>query len=63
MGGTTFMQSICWIESPTRCTLSVFFIPLYFDLHVSVDICTHPQEHKLLCRAIGMCNGCGMLTI
>jgi hypothetical protein len=32
------------------------FIPLYFALHVSGAICTHPQEHKLQRTAIGMCN-------
>jgi hypothetical protein len=42
--------------------LCVFFIPLYFiTLQVSGAICTHPQEHKLLSIAIGVCNGFGML--
>jgi hypothetical protein len=41
--------------------LYVFFIPLYFALHVSGAICTHPQEHKLQRTAKGMCNGYGML--
>jgi hypothetical protein len=52
---------LCSIDSPTRCTLYVFFIPLYFALHVSGAICTHPQEHKLQRTAMSMCNGCGML--
>jgi hypothetical protein len=42
--------------------LYVFLIPLNFSLHVSGDICTHPQKHKLQHTAIGMCNGYGMLT-
>jgi hypothetical protein len=41
--------------------LYVFFILLYFSLHVSGAICTHPQEHKLQRTAIGVCNGYGML--
>jgi hypothetical protein len=36
--------------------LCVIFIPLYFALHVSGAICTHPQEHKLQVTAIGVCN-------
>jgi hypothetical protein len=32
-----------------------------FALHVSGDICTHHQEHKLQSTAIDMCNGYGML--
>jgi hypothetical protein len=32
-----------------------------FALHVSRAICTHPQEHNLQSRAIGMCNVYGML--
>jgi hypothetical protein len=34
----------------------VFFISLYFSLHVSGAICTHPQEHKLQITALGVCN-------
>jgi hypothetical protein len=41
--------------------LYVFFIYLYFYLHVSGAICTHPQEHKLQSTAISVCNGYGML--
>jgi phosphoribosylformylglycinamidine (FGAM) synthase-like amidotransferase family enzyme len=41
--------------------LDVFFIPLYFALHVSGAICTHPQEHKQQRTAIGVCNGFGVL--
>jgi hypothetical protein len=52
---------LCSTDSPTRCTLYVFFIPLYFTPHVSGAICTHPQEHKQQHTAIGVCNGYGML--
>jgi hypothetical protein len=41
--------------------LYVFFIPLYFAVHISGAIYTHPQEHKLQSTAIGVCNGYGML--
>jgi hypothetical protein len=34
---------------------------LFFALHVSGALCTHPQEHKLQLTAIGVCNGFGML--
>jgi hypothetical protein len=27
-----------------------------FAVHVSGVICTHPQEHKLQCTALGVCN-------
>jgi hypothetical protein len=40
--------------------LYVFFISLYFALHVSGAIFTHPQEHKVQRTAIGMCNDYGM---
>jgi hypothetical protein len=36
--------------------LYIFFIPLYFALHVSGAICIHPQEHKLKSTVIGLCN-------
>ena len=36
-----------------------FFIPLYFDLHVSGAICIHPQKHKLQ----RMCNGMLILNL
>jgi hypothetical protein len=42
----------------------VFFIPLYFlffALHVSGAIFTHPQERKLQRTAISVCNGYGTL--
>jgi hypothetical protein len=32
----------------------IFFIPLYFALHVSGANCTHPQEHKLQPTTIGV---------
>jgi hypothetical protein len=49
------------IESPTRCTLYVFFIPLYFSVHVSGAFCTHHQEHILQRTTIGMCDVYSML--
>jgi hypothetical protein len=42
--------------------LYVFFIPLYFALHVSGAIFTHPQEQKLQSTALGVCNGYGVLV-
>jgi hypothetical protein len=33
-----------------------------FALYVSGAICTHPREHKLQSRALGVCNVCGMLV-
>jgi hypothetical protein len=45
-----------------RHTTYVFFIPLYFlALRVSGAICSHPQEHKLQRRAIGVYNDYGTL--
>jgi hypothetical protein len=44
-----------------RMDLYIFFIPLYFAVHVSGAICTHPQEHKLQGTALRVCNGYGML--
>jgi hypothetical protein len=34
-----------------------------FTLLVSGAICTHPKEHKLQSRALGVCNGRGIQTV
>jgi hypothetical protein len=40
--------------------ICVVYYPIFFALHVSGAICTHPQEHKLQSTALGVCNGHGM---
>jgi hypothetical protein len=35
----------------------ILYSSLFFALHVSGAICTHPQEHKLQRSAIGVCSG------
>jgi hypothetical protein len=42
--------------------LYVFFISLYFALHVSGAVCTHHQEHQLQSTVIGMRNVYGSLV-
>jgi hypothetical protein len=39
----------------------IIYSSIFFALRVSGAICSHPQEHKLHCTTIGMCNGYGML--
>jgi hypothetical protein len=34
----------------------ILYSSLFLALHVSGAACTHPQEHKLQCTAIGVCN-------
>jgi hypothetical protein len=41
----------------------IIYSSLFFDLHISGAICTHPQENKLQRTAIGVCNGFGMLIL
>jgi hypothetical protein len=41
--------------------ICILYSSLFLALHVSVAICTDPQEHKLQCTATGLCNGFGML--
>jgi hypothetical protein len=41
--------------------IHILYSSLFLALHVLGAISTHPQEHKLQCIAIGVCNGYGML--
>jgi hypothetical protein len=36
--------------------ICILYSSIFFALHVSGVICTHPQEHKLQRTAIGVCN-------
>jgi hypothetical protein len=41
--------------------ICILYSSIFFALHVSGAICTHPQEHKLQRTAIDVYNGFGML--
>jgi hypothetical protein len=41
--------------------ICILYSSIFYALHVSGAICTHPQEHKLQRTAIGVCNDYGML--
>jgi hypothetical protein len=41
--------------------MCILYSSLFFALHVSGAIFTHPQEHKLQSTTTGVCNGFGML--
>jgi hypothetical protein len=40
--------------------MCILYSSIFFALHVSGAICTHPQEHKLQSTAIGVCNVYGI---
>jgi hypothetical protein len=43
----TSVNHVCSIQGPTTCTfLCILYSSLFFALHVSGAICTHPQEHN-----------------
>jgi hypothetical protein len=44
-------------------TICILYSSIFFALHVSGAICTHPQEHKLQSTAIDLCNDYGMLIL
>jgi hypothetical protein len=36
--------------------ICILYSSIFFSLHVSGAICTHPQEHKLQSTDLGVCN-------
>jgi hypothetical protein len=49
------------VQLDVRGFIGILYFSLFFALHVSGAICTHPQEHKLQRTAIGVCSGFGVL--
>jgi hypothetical protein len=64
LNDTDFCTSKLFVQLKVQIDAHVFICillsSLLLALHVSGAICTHPQEHNLQRRAIGVCNVFGM---